>query len=75
MNFEKVIYEVVTLYPFEGLIRVTDDKGEKSDLIVSLEEHKNLLKEIKRGNKLEIEVNGWRIRSIRKMSMGLNKSN
>lgn len=66
MNFEKVICEVITVYPFEGLIRVTDDKGEKSDLIVSPEEHKNLLKEIKRGNKLEIEVSGWRIRSITK---------
>lgn len=66
MNFVRVIYEVIRVDPYEGLICVRNGKGEKSDIRVSIEENKGLLKEIKKGNKLEIEVNGWRIRSIRK---------
>jgi len=65
MDFVKVIYEVLEVDPFVGLIRVKDEKGERSDMRVSIEVNKGLLIEMKKGDKLEVEVKGWQVRSIR----------
>jgi len=51
-----------------GLIRVKDEKGERSDVRVSIEVNKGLLTEIKKGDKLEVVIKGWQVRSIRKIN-------
>lgn len=62
MDFARVIYEVIKVEPSGGLICVKDEKGEKSEVRVSIEDNKRLLTEIKTRDKLEIEVNGWQVR-------------
>ncbi len=68
MDFVRVIYEVVEVDPFVGLIRVKDEKGERSDVRVPIEVNKGLLTEIKKGDKLEVVIKGWQVRSIRKIN-------
>ena len=49
IDFVRVIYEVLEVDPFVGLIRVKDEKGERSDVRVSIEVNKGLLIEMKKG--------------------------
>ncbi len=67
MDFVRVIYEVVEVDPFVGLIRVKDEKGERSDVRVPIEVNKGLLTEIKKGDKLEVVIKGWQVRSIKRI--------
>ncbi len=68
MDFVRVIYEVLEVDSFVGLIRVKDEKGERSDVRVSIEVNKGLLTEIKKGDMLEVVIKGWQVRSIRKIN-------
>jgi hypothetical protein len=68
MDFSRVVYEVTQIDPFTGLICVLDEKGRKSEIRVEIGNNAALLTGIKEGDKLELEVNGWRIRSIRKIN-------
>jgi hypothetical protein len=72
MDFTKVIYEVIKIDSFRGLIRVKGENGKKSEIRVPIQDNKRLLTEIKKGDRLEIEVKGWQVRSIRRISIGSN---
>lgn len=67
MDFVKVIYEVIQVDPLNGLICVKGEVGEKSELRVSIQDNKKLLTETKKGDRLEIEIKGWQVRSIRRI--------
>lgn len=69
MDFARVIYEVIEADPASGLICIKDEKGEKSDVrIPIIEDNKKLLTEIKSRDKVELEVKGWQVRSIRRIN-------
>ena len=68
MDFSRVVYKVTQIDPFTGLICVIDEKGRKSEIRIEVGNNAALLTGIKEGDKLELEVNGWRIRSIRKIN-------
>ncbi len=72
MDFANVMYEVIQVDPFNGLIRVKGENGENSEVRVTIQDNQRLLTEIKKGDKLEIEVKGWQVRSIRRISTGSN---
>lgn len=68
MDFTRVIYEVIEADPASGLIRIKDEKGEKSEVRIPIEDNKKLLTEIKNRDKVELEVKGWQVRSITRIS-------
>ncbi len=67
MDFVKVIHEVIQVDPLNGLICVKGEGGEKSELRVPIQDNKKLLTETKKGDRLEIEIKGWQVRSIRRI--------
>jgi len=75
MVFSRVVYEVIQVDRFAGLICVKDKKGEKSEIRVGINDNIKLLTEIRKGDMLEVEVNGWQIGSIRKISPEGNFAN
>lgn len=68
MDFAKVFYEVVEVDHFTGLIRVKDEKGEKIEIRIAVEDNRELITEIKEGDKLQAEVNGWQVKSIKRIN-------
>jgi hypothetical protein len=68
MDFARGIYDVTEVDSLSGFIRVNDEKGKKSEIRVPIHDNKRLLTEIKKGDKLEIEVKGWQVRSIRRIT-------
>ena len=75
MDFARVIYEVVQVDRFAGLICVKDENGEKIEMRITIKDNKELITEIKEGDKLEVEVNGWQVKSIRKINPQENMTN
>jgi len=74
MNFTRVIYDVVQVDRYAGLICAQDAKGEKIEIRVTIGDNKALITEIKEGDKLEVEVNGWQIKSIKKVNSDITNS-
>jgi hypothetical protein len=68
MDFTRIIYEVIETDPASGLICIQDEKGEKSEVRIPIEDNKKLLTEIKNRDKVELEVKGWQVRSIRRIN-------
>ncbi|HWP93419.1 MAG TPA: hypothetical protein VNN20_14595 [Thermodesulfobacteriota bacterium] len=68
MDFTRVIYEVIEADPAGGLLCIKDEKGEKSEVRIPIEDNKKLLTEIKNRDKVELEVKGWQVRSITRIN-------
>ena len=68
MDFARVIYEVVHVDRLAGFISVKDEKGEKIEIRIAIKDNKELITKIKEGDKLEVEVNGWQVKSIKRIN-------
>lgn len=75
MDFSRVVYEVTQVDHFAGLICVLDEKGRKTEIRLDMPNSADLITDIKEGDRLELEVSGWRIKSIRKINSGEGRGN
>ncbi len=74
MNFARVVYDVVQVDRYAGLICVQDARGEKIEIRVAINDNKELIREIKDGDKLEVEVNGWQLKSIMRVNSDIGSA-